>query len=51
MRFNERREITAVLLTVSKKFSIGIHSDFYESVWFKLGMIVDTIELYILILV
>ena len=26
-----------------------MHSDFYEAIGFKLGMLIDTIELYILI--
>ena len=34
-----------------KNFSVGIHSDIYESIWFKLGLMTDTVELYILILV
>ena len=48
MGINETREITAVLMTVSKNF--GMHSHVYESIWFKVGMMIDTIELYILIL-
>ena len=52
VRFNETtsREITAVLLTVSKDFNVDMQSDVYESVWFTFGM-TDCIVLYILILV
>ena len=32
IRFNETREITAVLLTVSNDFNIGLHSDVYQSI-------------------
>ena len=41
VRFNRTREITAV----------GRHSNVYELVSFKLGMMIDTIVLYISILV
>ena len=34
-----------------KNFNVGMHSDVYESIWFKLGMMIDTVVLYILILV
>ena len=34
-----------------KPFSTGIHLDIYEPSSFKLAMMIDTIELYILILV
>ena len=43
--------MTAVLQTGSKNFNIGMHLDVYEWIWFKLGMIISTILLYILILV
>ena len=46
--FIEIREITAVLLTVSKSFNTGMQSDVYESISFKLCMMIDTIILYIL---
>ena len=46
MRFNETKEITAVLLTVSKNFNVGMHSDFYGWIWLKLRMIVDSIYIY-----
>ena len=36
MRLIVTREITAVLLTASKRCNIGMHSDIYEPVWFKL---------------
>ena len=51
VRFIEAREIIAVLLTASKNFKVGKHSDIYESVWFKLGMVIDTIDYCLLILV
>ena len=34
MRFTESREITAVLLTATKNFYVGIHSGIYESIKF-----------------
>ena len=42
---------SAVLFTGSKNFNVGMHSDVYELIWFKFSMIIDTIVLYILILV
>ena len=48
--FNETREMTPVLLC-KNNFSVGMHSDIYELIWFKCGVMIDTIELYILILV
>ena len=50
VRFNEKRETAAVLLTASENWNVGIHSDIYELIWCRLGAIVDTIELYSLIL-
>ena len=44
MRFNETREIITVLLAASKNFNTGMHSDVYESVWLKVGIMIDTIE-------
>ena len=41
---NEIREMTAVLLTASKNFQAAMHSDIYEMSWFKLGMMIDTVE-------
>ena len=38
----ERREITAVLLTVLKKIQAGMHVDVCELFWFTLGMMIDT---------
>ena len=35
MGFNETREITAVLLTASKDFTVGMHLDIYELIWFN----------------
>ena len=32
-------------------FNVGMHLDMFESIWFKLGMMIDFIALYILILV
>ena len=51
MRFNETREISAVLLTdcVQRKFYIGMHPDDYESIWCKHGMMIDTVERFLLI--
>ena len=46
MKFNETREITAVLLIASKLFNVGIHSDIYESICIKVDSMIDTIELY-----
>ena len=45
------RGINAVLLAVSKLCAAGIRSDIYEPFWFKLGVMTDTTELYILILI
>ena len=39
--------MTAVLLTESKNFNVGIQSHVYQPMWFKFGMIIDTIKLYI----
>ena len=44
--FIESRGITAVFLTVSKTFHVGIH--LYTD-WFKLDMMIEIIELYILL--
>ena len=43
MRFIESRKIAAALLTVSKNLNVGMHSDVYESMWFKLGIILNSI--------
>ena len=51
MRFIEARENTTVLLTVSKKFAVGLHLVICELIWSKPGMIIDAIELYVLELV
>ena len=54
VRSNKTREITAVLLTVSKGFNVDMHSDVFESIWFRLGIIYIycwTIVTYIWILV
>ena len=47
----ESREISAVILTISNSFDVGIHSDIYEPIGFQLGVMIDTTELYVLILV
>ena len=47
----ESRGINAVLLAVSKLCAADIRSDIYGPFWFKLGMMTDTTELYILILI
>ena len=53
MRLNETREATAVLLTALKKnnFTVVMHPGIYESIWFKVGMMIDTDKLCISILV
>ena len=51
MRFSESRGTTAVLLTVSKNFIVDMHSDVWELIWFKLGMMIDTVKFDILVLV
>ena len=45
---NDAKEITAVLLTASKKFYVGMHSGFYQMIWFKPGMMIDTVDLCVL---
>ena len=49
----KQRKKSAVLPTGSKKtlFHVGMYSGVYESIWFKIDTMIDTIELYILILV
>ena len=49
MRLIASREVTAVLLTASQNFNIGMHLDVYEPIWFKLNMMVITIKFYVLI--
>ena len=39
------------VLIASKNFNIGKHRYVKESIWVSLGMMIDTIQLYILILV
>ena len=46
MRFNETREITAVLLILPKHFNIDMPFDIYECIWFKLEMMIDTMKLH-----
>ena len=42
--------ITAAILNTSKTFITGMHLDIYEWICFKLGVMIDTTELFILIL-
>ena len=49
--FCNPKDISAVLLTASKNLYVGMHSEVYEMTWFKCGLMTDTVELYILILV
>ena len=51
VRFIETREITTVYLTASKTLTLACIQMFYKSMWFKLGTMIDTILLCILILV
>ena len=41
VRFNEAREITAVLQTAPENISIGMHSHDFESTWVKVGVVVE----------
>ena len=50
VRFNDKREIGGSL-TMSDNFNVDMHSDVYESIWLKLGVMIETIVLYILILI
>ena len=43
--------MTAILQTALKDLDVGMHLGVYELIWFKVGMMRDTIERYILILV
>ena len=47
----ERKEIPAALQTVSKNFNVGMHLDVYEWIWCKLGLMIDTIVVCILLLI
>ena len=49
MGVNKRGEMIVVLMTASK--NTDMYLDVYEPIWFELGMIMDTVELYCLILV
>ena len=51
VRFNKTREIAVILLTALQTFNVGMHSNVYEWIWFRLGMMIDTVQLYIMILV
>ena len=42
---NETREMSAVLLAASKNFKVGMLSDVYEFIWFKVSVVIDTIGL------
>ena len=50
-RFSESREITVILLTVSTNFNVGVIQTFIVQIWFKHGMMIHTINCYMLILV
>ena len=50
LSFMESRKRTYVQ-AASKNINVGIHLDIYEPSWFKLSMMIDTTELYILMLV
>ena len=43
-RFSKTREMIAVLQTLWKKIDVGIHLDVYVPTWFKLGMMIDTVD-------
>ena len=49
MSFSDTRKKTIVLRSASKTFNVGVHSDVHKSIWFKLGMTIDIIELHSLI--
>ena len=51
VRFSEAGEATFVLLTVSKNFIVYMFFDVYKLIWFNLGIMIGTTELYILMLV
>ena len=52
VRFIQTKEITAVLQTALKEnFNVGMLSNVCEWIWFKLGVMIDTIILYIFMLV
>ena len=51
VRFIETWKITAVLHTASKNLNVGMHLYVNEWIWFKLGILIDAVVLYILILV
>ena len=46
-----KREVTAALLTASNHFTVGMYSDVYESICFKLSTMIDTVDIYILVLI
>ena len=50
MRFNETSEVATDLLTASEDFYNDIYFDVYEPNCLKFGMVIATIEFYILIL-
>ena len=39
------REITAVILTASKNFNVGLHSHVNEPIWFRHCVMIGAIEL------
>ena len=38
--------MTAVVLTVSQKFNIGLHSGIHELIWLQFSSVIGTAELY-----
>ena len=50
VRFTQSRKTSRVLLTVSKNLLVDMHFDIHEPIWFKVGMMIDIVELYILML-
>ena len=47
VRFIETMELNAGLLTVSSSYNVGLNSVVNESTWYKLGMMIDAVDLYI----
>ena len=51
VRFIDSRGEMLFYRLLTKTFSVGMHSDVYEWILFKLGMMIYTIVLYIWILI
>ena len=47
VRFDKPLEMSAALLNASTNFYFSMHSDVYEQIWNKLGVMIDTTEFYI----